>query len=148
MTKVVAGCFETESDGRRHLESLENITVVSLGPSLVCVGCRSGEVVLLHLSPVTVTVLSIQESVTALSGSSQSEIYVGGEAGCVAVYSSQTKDTRQILDLGTSVVQIEVSGDTVVTSTTANTAPVMPGQKTVRRHFLKTAESKMTKGTL
>ena len=30
MTKVVAGCFETESDGRRHLESLENITVVSL----------------------------------------------------------------------------------------------------------------------
>ena len=28
--KVVAGCYETESDGRRHLESVENITVVSL----------------------------------------------------------------------------------------------------------------------
>ena len=30
MMKVVAGCFETESEGRRHLESVENITVVSL----------------------------------------------------------------------------------------------------------------------
>ena len=30
MIKVVAGCFETESEGRRHLESVENITVVSL----------------------------------------------------------------------------------------------------------------------
>ena len=30
MMKVVAGCYETESDGRRHLESVENITVVSL----------------------------------------------------------------------------------------------------------------------
>ena len=113
--------FSLEKKISRRVTSRDNITVVSLGPSLVCVGCRSGEVVLLHLSPVTVTVLTIQESVTALSGSSQSEIYVGGEAGCVAVYSSQTKDTRQILDLGTSVVQIEVSGDTVVTSTTANT---------------------------
>ena len=30
MMKVVAGCFEKESEGRRHLESVENITVVSL----------------------------------------------------------------------------------------------------------------------
>ena len=30
MSKVVAGCFETDSKGRRHLESVENITVVSL----------------------------------------------------------------------------------------------------------------------
>ena len=30
MTKVVAGCFETGSEGRRHLECVENIRVVSL----------------------------------------------------------------------------------------------------------------------
>lgn len=30
MTKVVAGCFETESEGRRHLERVENIRVISL----------------------------------------------------------------------------------------------------------------------
>ena len=35
MTKVVAGCFKTESDGRRHLESVENITVVSLDWNLI-----------------------------------------------------------------------------------------------------------------
>ena len=63
--------FSLEKKISRRVTSRDNITVVSLGPSLVCVGCRSGEVVLLHLSPVTVTVLTIQESVTALSGSSR-----------------------------------------------------------------------------
>ena len=117
----------------RRVTSRDNLSVVSLAPGLVCVGCRTGDVVLLHLSPVTVTVFSIQERVTALSGSSGTDIYVGGEKGCVAVYSSQTRDTRQILDLGASVVQIEVSGDTVVTSSTATSVICNTKQRTFRQ---------------
>ena len=30
MLKVVAGCFEAESVGRKHLETVERVTVVSL----------------------------------------------------------------------------------------------------------------------
>ena len=118
----------------RRVTGRDNITVVSLGPGLVCVGCRTGEVVLLHLAPLSHSVFRVQESVTALAVSRAGQVYVGGERGCVAVYSGRPRAvTRQILDLGASVVQIEVSGDTVVASSTGATVICNTEQKTFRQ---------------
>ena len=116
----------------RRVTGRDNISLVSLAPGLVCVGCRTGEVVLLHLHPVSLVVLRIQESVTALSISRAAEVYVGGDRGCVAVFSSRARDTRQILDLAAPLVQIAVSGDTVVASSTADTVICNSRLKTFR----------------
>ena len=117
----------------RRVTGRDNISLVSLGPGLVCVGCRTGEVVLLHLAPLSLAVFTIQESVTALSISRAAEVYVGGDRGCVAVFSSRARDTRQILDLAAPVVQIAVSGDTVVASSTADTVICNSRLKTFRQ---------------
>ena len=117
----------------RRVTGRDNISLVSLAPGLVCVGCRTGEVVLLHLHPVSLVVLRIQESVTALSISRTGEVYVGGDKGCVAVFSSRSRDTRQILDLAAPVVQIAVSGDTLVASSTADTVICNSRLKTFRQ---------------
>ena len=44
----------------RRLTGRDNIRVVRLAPGLVCVGCRSGEVFLLRLSSLSLTVFTIQ----------------------------------------------------------------------------------------
>ena len=70
---------------------------------------------------------------TALAVSRAGEVFVGGEGGCVAVYSEHSHDTRQILDLAGPVVQIEVSEDTVVVGSTAGPVICNTGEKTFRQ---------------
>lgn len=106
-TRVLSA--EVRLTASRVVTSRNNISLVSVSEdgNVICVGCMSGEVILLQLSHNRVTRYSFGQPVTCLSWARDTWVCVGGQGGGVALVSLLRQDIKQILNLESRVEQVD-----------------------------------------